>query len=311
MLSKTEIEQVERACRAIGNEVGDSRGFVSLDKLLSRFNARLLLRPLLVEGMVAAVEQPRGEARNASQWAVLVDSESYPSISEADIPAETYGRPLHPRFRNTVAHELAHSLAYRPGEFGVQLDIAGRNDLARQEFVDAVERETERLSPMLLWADRAVHAFASGGPSLTLAELREVTSAFGISRHVLINRLADLRRVDSDIIRTKRLTNCAIVLGKWSETGALVLRNWPVFAAFERNLLPQFMLKLRREDSMPLSAILSPESLSRLTTGECATLVSQMATAQSVSPIQMTLSIWMERTNSREGAEGFLLIRGE
>ena len=312
MLSKQEVQQVEQACRAIGNEVSDSRGFVTLERLLSRFNARLVLRPLLVEGMVGAVENASSDGRNTSQWVVLVDSESYPSIAESDIPTESYGRPLHARFRNTVAHELTHSLAYRPADFGVQLDIGRRNDAARDEFVRAVERETERLSPMLLWPDRAVVAFASNGPErVTLEELREIAKGFGISRHVLINRLADLRRVDSDIIRTRRLNNCAIMLGKWSETGALVLRSWPVFASFERNLLPQFILKLRREDSMPLAAILSDESLSRLTTGERATLVSQMGTNQSVSSMQMTLSIWMERCNPREEGEFFVLIRGE
>ena len=52
MLSAPDIERFTEVCTAIGNEIADERGFVSIRDLLRRFNADVIVRPLLVEGML-------------------------------------------------------------------------------------------------------------------------------------------------------------------------------------------------------------------------------------------------------------------
>src|SRR5688572_17619044 len=102
MISKADTTRIEGACRAIGNDLSDPEGFVSLERLLLRFNATLVMRPLLVEGMVAAVDAASSDGRQGSRWVVLIDSESFPSISDVDLVKERFGKPLPARFRNTV-----------------------------------------------------------------------------------------------------------------------------------------------------------------------------------------------------------------
>src|SRR5258706_13428158 len=99
MLAPTDRDQLARACAAIGNQVADDDGFVSVRNLLSLFRARLYVRPLLVEGMLARTGRP-GEA-SAEEWAVLIDSETYP-VDSVEVENESSTKPLLPRFRNTV-----------------------------------------------------------------------------------------------------------------------------------------------------------------------------------------------------------------
>ncbi len=110
----TDPEELAAICNAVGEACSDEHGFVAVRSLLSRFKAELILRPLLVEAMIASVELHDSSAR----WAVLVDSERYP-LDTGAIQRESLGSPLPARFRFTVAHELAHAVAFRPSEFGV------------------------------------------------------------------------------------------------------------------------------------------------------------------------------------------------
>lgn len=312
MLSKSDIAQVERACRTIGNDLCDSLGFVTLESLLSRFNASLVLRPLLVEGMVAAIDSATTAGRDGSRWLVMVDSESYPSISEGDVASERFGRPLPARFRNTVAHELAHTLAYKPTDFGLQLDIVRKSQSDHGALVKAIEMETERLSPMLLWPDKAVERLGSeGSERLTLDELISVSCHYGVSRHVIINRLADLSRSASELLRVKRFANCAIALAKWNEQGGEALRKWPIFANFHRNLVPQFLVKLQKQDALPISAVVPEDAFVREGLGLVSReLVCAAGTAQSPSATQMPFTISIERASRSDRGEFFVLVRG-
>ena len=118
MLSSQEVAQFTEVCTKIGDEVADEGGFVKIRDLLDRFHASVIVRPLLVEGMLASINERPGSATQSQRWAVLVDSETY-RVCDADIANESSSRPLAPRLRNTIAHELAHSLAFRPTEFGI------------------------------------------------------------------------------------------------------------------------------------------------------------------------------------------------
>jgi len=93
MLSAQEIAQFTEVCTRIGDEVADESGFVRIRDLLNRFHASVIVRPLLVEGMLASIHERPGSPPQSQRWAVLIDSETY-RISEADIANESSSRPL-------------------------------------------------------------------------------------------------------------------------------------------------------------------------------------------------------------------------
>src|ERR1039458_8341842 len=105
MLAVTELERIANVCAAIANEVADDSGFVSMRSLLARFQAHLLIQPMLVEGMLASIEQSNGGTNGGGRWAVLIDSETY-GVNEQNVESENGHRPLPNRLRNTIAHEL-------------------------------------------------------------------------------------------------------------------------------------------------------------------------------------------------------------
>jgi len=92
MLSSQEVAQFTEVCTKIGDEVADEGGFVKIRDLLDRFHASVIVRPLLVEGMLASINERPGSATQSQRWAVLVDSETY-RICDADIANESSSRP--------------------------------------------------------------------------------------------------------------------------------------------------------------------------------------------------------------------------
>src|SRR5690349_3975987 len=102
MLVASDVERIANLCTSISNEVADEAGFVAIPNLLARFGAQIVVRPLLVEGMIATVDVPNNDGRK--KWVVLIDSHSY-DVSPREIAEETSRRPLPSRLRNTVAHE--------------------------------------------------------------------------------------------------------------------------------------------------------------------------------------------------------------
>lgn len=256
MLTKNDVALFAHACTRIGNDCADENGFVRIQSLLNKFQAKLVMRPLLVEGMLAFVNRKTSHEDERSQWTVLVDSESY-RCTESDVVHEVYEQPLPDRFRNTVAHELAHSLAFRPSEFGVRLTGELKTKESRDALVNAIEQETERLSPLLLWPDKSIKKMLSNkiGP-VTAEELDRLHKAFGISRYVLVNRLCLLHPADSNGFRSHPgLKNTAIGLGEWIENGRAVLKKWPLFINFERNVVPEFLLRLLHQNQLLASEI--------------------------------------------------------
>ena len=161
MLASSDLRWIVDACTAIGDQVADDSGFVSMRRLLARFEARLLIRPMLVEGMLAYIERTDEPATGGSQWAVLVDAETY-GVNEQDVESESQNRPLPERLRNTIAHELVHTLALRPSEFGISLKLNYQKSNNSGDLVRAIESYTERLSPLLLWSERALKQLLLG-----------------------------------------------------------------------------------------------------------------------------------------------------
>lgn len=249
-----DLARIAELCTAIGNEVTDDSGFVPVRKLLSRFQADLIVRPLLVEGMLAS----RKADTNAhhSRWLVLINEEIY-RCSNDDIEDERPTRQLPQRMRNTIAHELVHSLAFRSSEFGLRLKTRTDTKETLRQFVKAIEEETEQLSPLLLWSEKALEIFLRGRKeTVSLFDLLSALEKAGISRYVLVNRLRLLRPA-SDLqgfLFSAGLRNLAIGLGVWTSSAAHI-RGWPLFMNFDDGHIPSFLLGVPGQDLIPAGAI--------------------------------------------------------
>jgi len=248
LLAPSELEQIAKVCTAIGNEVADESGFVPMRSLLSRFQARLLVRPLLVEGMLAS-EHGTIDHPEATRWTVLVDQETYP-IPDSSVKEESQSSPLPNRLRNTIAHELVHSLAFRSTEFGFRFknNIDEKDRLA--DLVKVIERETERFSPLLLLPEQTLRRFLEGRTEqLSIDDLLRARQIAGISRYVFIRRLMLLQSAqDNRLLDSGALRNLAIGIGRWSNQGYAILRSWPLFTNFHRNIVPAFLHSLVKSD---------------------------------------------------------------
>lgn len=243
------ISEYAETCTRIGNEIADDHGFVPVRRLLQRFGTRLQLRPLLVEAMFASLEPSPGQSQSNERWTVLMDSETY-GVTPEQIEEESSRRPLPDRFRNSVAHELVHSLAFRQSEFGLHLR-RGSQDLD----VDDIERATEALSPLVLIPERSLVQRVRGlKRSLTVSDLMAWRRDWGVSRYVLLSRLSRLPR-DHDLRQFPSLRNCASGVASWGQTASLVLHGWPLYVNFDRNVQPKFLSALAAQDQLPIEAI--------------------------------------------------------
>ena len=254
-LSRDDLARIADACKTIGNEVADENGFVPVRNLLHRFGAKLVLRPLLVEGMLASIEHGAGNTADVGRWKVLVDSETY-KVTERQINEECQEIPLPSRLRNTVAHELVHSLAFRPSEFGLQLRKQVDSSVNQSALVKEIEQQTERFSPFLLLSDKALARLLAGKESaLSIEELTRTYRSMGISRYVMINRLRLIRPTeDSGFRHRSGLKNFAVGIGEWVDGKNAVLKGWPLFMNFDRNIAPEFLHKLVGQDRLPARA---------------------------------------------------------
>lgn len=261
LLNRDELSRIADACTAIGNEVADESGFVPIRNLLARFHANLLIRPLLVEGMLASTEHGSENNLDAGRWSVLLDSETY-QISEMEVKAESQERPLPCRLRNTVAHELVHSLAFRPSEFGIRLRMQTNGKENQNALVQEIEKQTEQFSPLLLWSEKALAKLLSDKKhSLSVEDLTWAYRSMGISRYVMINRLRLIRPTNANGFRYRDgLKNLAIGIGEWVDGKSAFFKGWPLFFNFDRNIVPAFLLKLTNQDRLPAKAAIPDET---------------------------------------------------
>jgi hypothetical protein len=262
MLVPTDLGRFAQVCAAVGNDVAtDEEGFVAIERLVSRLGARLLLRPLLVEGMVASLGQTDSASQSKGQWAVLIDSDTYP-ITPAELQSEAFGNPLPWRFRNTVAHEVVHLLAFRANEFGVRSQDVTTLRGRQEDIVKAIERDTEKLSPLLLWPEKAIEKLVTNRTEpISILDLVETSRVMGISRQVLISRLNLIP--ESDPLRlkqTRRLRNVAIGVAEWIDKKVASLRKWPLFINFDRNIVPSFLLNLKKQERLSASLVVQDKS---------------------------------------------------
>lgn len=304
----SEIARFEEVCKSIASEVADDDGFVPVRQLLARFHTRVFLRPLLVEAMFAALNR-NGEKSSTTDWVVLLDSETY-RVDEKTINEESAGHPLPVRLRNTVAHELAHSLAFRPSEFGIRLraEVSGRE--SRESLVKSMEREIEKLSPLLLCSEKAIGRLLAGKDcALSTGEVVLASRRMAVSRYVFINRLSLLGPAHN-FRNHKALSDIAIGIGKWVDEGNAVLKGWPVFANFRRNVVPSFLHDVITQESVPARSIFKDQQFS-ICGGQHDTIELQAEAGTRMSPAAERISVEcsIEHVERRPGNEFFFLVR--
>lgn len=311
ILSRAQVNTWAGACLALSDEIADADGFVPVRSLLSRFDAELVQRPLLVEAMLCESVDAKDPNVGAARWRLLVDSEKFAFPSEA-LAAETTATPLPSRFRNTIAHELTHSLAFRAKEFGVDLTISTEHTGKKAaQVVEEIEQHTEDLSPLLLAPDRAIdRLFPSTLQHLSVDDLVAACSTLGVSRFVLIQRLNLMRAYGSGrILERSCFLNTAIGIGSWAQ-GSAILRGSPLFAQFEANEPPAFVHALRRSNSLDISSSISDPSFV-LNGGDTRSLTLEVPCGTEKNPHRSTMRIQFsaENTNRRAGSSFLFVAR--
>lgn len=311
-LSGMQVAKWANACLAMGDEVIDGDGFVPVRRLLSRFNAKLELRPLLVEAMLCESSDARDPACQSARWCLLVDSEKYP-LTTAQIASECATSPLPARFRNTVAHELTHSLAFRAKEFGVDLTIPTSSGKGTsKEVVDEIERRTESLSPLLLAPDTAVdRCFPSTLKHLSIADLEKARRRLGVSRFVLVQRLNLMRSYGNPrFIERPCFYNVAVGIGAWTQGGEAVLKGWPLFAQFIGGERPSFIHSLSKTASLAATSLTDDVSF-LLNGGDMSSVVVEatLGTEKTQGSISVPFNISVESTNRKARQSFFFLVQ--
>ncbi len=252
-------------CNNIASECADAENFVSVSRLVTRFRTKLLFRPLLVEGMIASAESEPvpGHGAAAHQWYLLIDCETY-RITGDDLENEKHGQPLPVRLRNTVAHELTHVLAFRANEFGVELPRLFKSAKSKRDFVYLIEKQTEKLSPLLLFTDGFLdRLFAPSKAKTSLEDLCSAMHSTGVSRYVLINRLNLVALSDTKGFWSRpSLNNLAVGIGEWLSQEEAIFKTWPVYSKFDAGRVPEFVLKLERGAQVPPKSIFADTGFS-------------------------------------------------
>jgi len=300
------LAQIAQACRSICDSAADEDGFVPIRRLLARFQATLIARPLLVEGMIASQRHNRSDDR---RWLVLVDSEKY-RFNNRDLEEEGPQNALPERLRFTIAHELAHSLAFRVSEFGIRLHNINTAQTSRA-LVIAIETETDRLSSLLLVSQKALQKVFKGRRNPPAAdELAQARRAMGISRPVLISRLRSLSSTEADGLKNGYgLTNLAVGLAEWIEDRTARLRNWPIFANFDRNLFPEFLLRLAHQDRIPAASAFAATSFSLCGGNDnIVQLTSDAGTPNSPRAERMELKCSVEDSGRKPGSSSIYVV---
>jgi hypothetical protein len=248
------LEDLFRSCMQIANEEALDSGFVPVRKLAARLNAQVVFRPLLVEAMIAANTAPTdGEY----DWKVLLDVNRFGADSEI-FELEDDKSHMSYRSRNTIAHELLHTFAFKKegGKFVPKL--FEWKEQRGSKTVNFLEDEAEKLSSLLLIPEASLLKFLA--PERELVGIRDLVFAYhkyGVSRQVFINRFKQLCMDDAEKVLTRRrcLRGVAIGMGEWTSESSYSLKTWPVFQNFENRYQPDFILEAKslRSNSIDMS----------------------------------------------------------
>jgi hypothetical protein len=220
----------------LSSEIVDRHGFVSVDRLLERFNAQCIFRPLLV---TAAISKHPDEAFT---WAVLVDNESLHQAGGPDV----FGSPWENRVRFSIAHELAHTIAFEESIAGLTLDWIPPKGRDLEELLKKIEYQTNLVTPNLLIPQETLFTI---GMQLNPNELSVLCKNLGVSKRTLVYRFITEAFSDVEHQFRESVRNRAIgVLNRGK-----ILRS-PLFMLFEDNLVP-FVFKKVVDDNLSVDLL--------------------------------------------------------
>ncbi|OAM90385.1 ImmA/IrrE family metallo-endopeptidase [Termitidicoccus mucosus] len=301
-MSPQNLKRIAAACADLGNRAADEGGFVALPRLTELLRAEVEFRPLLVEAMIAAPNGP-------GTWKVLVDSEAYPDGAKAFL-MESPQAPLPARLRNTLAHELLHTLSFRAEEFGFKLELNGKE--TRMDAVKRLEKETEGFSPLLLLPQKVIESeLESRGLSLDV--LLDWRQRWTVSREVLVARLGLLQSLPEFRLRYHRgVLNVAVCLAEWVNDESTVLLEWPIYFNFRDGIVPEFLLQLRTKGKPALRDLFS-ESEFLLNGGEKRSTRNTLPAGTATNPRAEKLEIVadVESVPKRKGETFLIVFRSE
>lgn len=303
-------------CMQISEDVKDEKGFVSAKNLSQYFDAKLVFRPLLVEAMLATdngASINMNDGTPASKWAVLLDSEPYPALSSLDFEKESPDHPLPNRLRFTVAHELAHTLAFRAKEFGIELSLdRSKSKNNKSEFVDAIENITDKISPLLLIPKSYIESiFSKDKEDVSINNFLRVKREMSVSYPVLVNRIKMLTDNSVDELLTRpSLSDLAIGVGVWSDQRRASIKRWPVFVNFTKNIIPALLSELVKGKIRNFSSYIDDPSF-LLNGGEKteSTAIVPAGTINNPYSEKMNIRIEVEPVQRRAGAEFLFLVQ--
>lgn len=244
---------LEELCGNVCEGVAEPNGFVAVRKLAEHFAIPVIFRPLLVEAMIGTIET-KVNCETKSKLVVLIDQEAFGS-NQQSFDRECPANPLPERLRNTLAHELLHSLSFRSTESSQELLLNRRKRERHDDFLRRVENETERLSPLLLVPGRILNRISEVA-NFVAADLEMFRELCCVSRDVFINRIGLLSSFDPERLRyTSSFRNTVIGVGEWIDSRTARFLTWPLFLNFDNGIVPSFVEELQSSRSVLASNV--------------------------------------------------------
>lgn len=209
-------------CWDIAEQCSDTTGFVSLRRLAEYCRCQVVPRPLLVEAAITK------RTDGSDDWIALLNNEVH-VFSDEDFELESSISHLAIRTRNTLAHEIAHAVAW--DTLGHDFSNGGTHD----ERLSYIEKSVEVVSPLLLIPRSALALRLSQirSPKESARKLVEIISHFAVSPGVFFNVLALFNRY----YRAQFLLFEGILEALW---GIAEMRGKRKFCISPSRLLPNF-----------------------------------------------------------------------
>lgn len=226
------IEHLFQDCINLANDVASPSGFVPLRKLVERLNAEVIFRSLLVEAMITVNSSP---SEGCADWKILLDIDRFKRDSEI-YPEESDDCKMSNRCRNTIAHELLHTFAFKQENNKFVPRLYEWQQQSGTKAVNYLEKEAENLSSLLLIPNESLlNFFQPNHGRLDFNRFCEQYRSYGVSREIFINRIKFLRNHAFDhVLNYDCLKNVVIGMGQWSPSSQPELKTWPIFSNFEK-----------------------------------------------------------------------------
>lgn len=236
---RRESEIVER-CVKIAHEASSKDGFVPMHRLVGLLNAAVVFRPLFVEAVVA---KKKDLSISGPNWKILLNVKTFAEDAQ-NYFSESSKNHLSVRVRNTIAHELIHTLQYRIKDDEIVLNEVSRSVTRSDAIIRRVEREAHELTSLLLLPrEHLEQSLRSITEFEDINTYVQIFQKFGVSREIYIQALRNLNKYhDSRILYHDSLKDVMFGIGTWDKDAKPCFKQWPTFINFSGNSLPEFTI---------------------------------------------------------------------